>query len=67
MRAHAQGRVEAPADPSRLLRGTAAHMRRVAEVADAERSARDSAFILHPHVRKSVPAWRAAPPPGGAA
>lgn len=54
-----QVRVEAAPDPSRVLRGTSAHMARVAEVREAPRQRRDSAFILQPHQRLAVPGWRA--------
>jgi hypothetical protein len=50
--------VEVPADPTRLLKGTAAHMRRVEENRQEQRQPRDSGFILHT-AGLAVPSWRA--------
>ncbi|KAG2496248.1 hypothetical protein HYH03_005846 [Edaphochlamys debaryana] len=51
-------RVEAPSDPSRLLRGTSAQLQRLAATRAEERQPRDSGFILH-SARRTTPGWRA--------
>ncbi|GLC59486.1 hypothetical protein PLESTB_001492500 [Pleodorina starrii] len=50
--------VDVPADPRRLLKGTAAHMQRVQALQAEELKARDSGFILHVSSRVT-PTWRA--------
>ncbi|KAJ9517861.1 hypothetical protein QJQ45_004207 [Haematococcus lacustris] len=50
--------VSAPSDPSRLLRATAAHLRRQEERREEERRPRDSSFILHVN-HLAAPGWRA--------
>ena len=59
-----QVHVEAKRDPTRLLRGTAAHMLRVRENKENEREgrqAKDSSFILHRGGHRTVPSWVGGP------
>ena len=55
----AQVSVTASSDPSRLLKGTSAHMQRVQARREQEVEAKESGFVLKISTRVAVPSWRA--------
>ena len=51
--------VEAPSDPARLLKGTAAHMQRLEARKEQGLERKESGFVLKINTRVAVPTWRA--------